>query len=87
MRLTGVYGDMRKGQFVTVSEWMSNGNIMEYIEKNHTNRLELVRDFISPPSQSLKCGDSCMGQPRVCDTSVVLVSHMGTSRGLCPSAS
>jgi len=42
VKLTGVHGDMRKGQFITVSEWMSHGNIMEFIENNHTNRLELV---------------------------------------------
>ena len=35
---------MGKGQFITVSEWMTHGNIMEYINKNHTNRLGLVRD-------------------------------------------
>ena len=45
LKLAGVYGDMAKGQFTTVSEWMEHGNIMEYIDKNHTNRLELVRGF------------------------------------------
>ena len=36
---------MGKGQFVTVSEWMAHGNIVEFIKKNYVNRLELVRDF------------------------------------------
>jgi len=33
---------MERGQFITVSEWMAHGNIMEYIKNNHINRLELV---------------------------------------------
>jgi len=48
LRLFGVYGDMEKGQFVTVSEWMKHGNIMQYIKNNSVNRLELVRSFTSP---------------------------------------
>ena len=48
LKLFGVQGDMEKGQFVTVSEWMAHGNIMQYIENNHTNRLELVRTFTFP---------------------------------------
>jgi len=39
---------MNKGEFITVSEWMAHGNIMEYIRKNHVNRLELVRAFAVP---------------------------------------
>ena len=42
LKLIGVHGDMNKGQFTTVSELMAHGNIMEYIRKNHVNRLELV---------------------------------------------
>ncbi|KAF9641863.1 kinase-like protein, partial [Thelephora ganbajun] len=42
LKLFGVWGDMEKGQFVTVSEWMTHGNIMEYIRNNHANRLELL---------------------------------------------
>ena len=38
---------MEKRQFVTVSEWMAHGDIMEYIQDNHANRLELVRGFVS----------------------------------------
>ena len=45
MKLAGVYGDMGKGQFIIISEWMSNGNIMEYIKNNHVNKLELVCGF------------------------------------------
>ena len=45
---------MEKGQFITVSEWMANGNIMEYIKHNHVNRLELVRDPASPPASLTK---------------------------------
>ena len=31
-------------QFVVVSEWMRNGNVVEFVKANvHTNRLELVR--------------------------------------------
>ena len=48
LKLAGVWGDMEKGQFVTVSEWMEHGNIMQYIGKTHVNRLELVCGFISP---------------------------------------
>ena len=42
LKLKGVVGDMEQYQFATVSEWMMHGNIMEYIRKNATNRLELV---------------------------------------------
>ena len=48
LELVGVQGDMEKGQFVTVSEWMMHGNIMDYIKENHANRLELVRGFPFP---------------------------------------
>ena len=34
---------MDKGQLITISEWMTHGNIMEFIKKNNVNRLELVR--------------------------------------------
>ena len=53
MKLTGVYGDMGKGEFITVSEWMTHGNIMEYIGQNHANRLELVCVLLSPSVPSL----------------------------------
>lgn len=43
LKFAGVQGDMRKGQFITVSEWMKHGNIVDYIKHNHVNRLELVR--------------------------------------------
>ena len=36
---------MGKGQFATVSGWMLNGNIMEYIKNNRVNKLDLVRGF------------------------------------------
>ena len=48
LKLVGVQGDMEKGQFVTVSEWMTHGNITEYIKNNSVNRLELVCDSVSP---------------------------------------
>ena len=54
LTLVGVQGDMEKGQFVTVSEWMAHGNIMEYIKSNHTNRLELVRGFAFPATPFTK---------------------------------
>ena len=54
LRLVGVQGDMEKGQFVTVSEWMVHGNIMEYIKNSHTNRLELVRAFAFPTTSFAK---------------------------------
>ena len=56
---------MEKGQFVTVSEWMAHGNIVEYIKSNHTNRLELVRPSLSLSLPSLNRDNSCMGQLRV----------------------
>ena len=45
--LAGVHGDMGAGEFVTVSEWMEHGNIMQYVKRNRgANRLELVCDFV-----------------------------------------
>ena len=43
LRLVGVQKCTKKQQLIIVSEFMVGGNIMEYISKNHTNRLELVR--------------------------------------------
>ena len=40
---------MEKAEFTIVSEWMANGNIMEYIQKNAVNRLQLVRGFLLSP--------------------------------------
>ena len=42
LKLVGVLDGIAEGDFVTVSEWMTHGNIIEYIRKNATNRLELV---------------------------------------------
>ena len=53
-KLVGVYGDMDKEQFITISEWMAHGNIMEFIKKNQTNRLELVRGFTAPAASFTK---------------------------------
>ena len=52
MKFVGVWGDMERGQFATVSEWMEHGTIMDYIGKNRANRLELVRDFTPPTTSS-----------------------------------
>ena len=46
LKLTGVMGDLERCQFTTVSEWMTRGHIWEYIRKNATNRMELVRPSI-----------------------------------------
>jgi len=78
LKLVGVHGDMRKGQFSTVSEWMAHGNIMQYIKNNHTNRLDLVRDFTSPATHSLKGDNSCRGQLKVWSTSIGRTSCTGT---------
>lgn len=64
LKLIGVYGDMEKGQFITVSEWMVHGNIMEYIKKNSANRLEVVCNFILSPLRLLRYKNSCTGQLR-----------------------
>ena len=65
MKLAGVHGDMDKGQFITVSELMVHGNIMEYIRKNRVNRLELVRGFTVPATSFTKMPNSCMEQLKV----------------------
>ena len=39
---------MSEQQFALVSEWMENGNINEFIEKDqHVNRAELVRHLLA----------------------------------------
>ena len=81
MKLAGVQVDVKKGQFITVSEWMTHGNVIKYIQSNNTNRLELVRGFTFSAAHSLTCDDSCTEQPGVWSTSTVSVSHMGTSKG------
>ena len=45
---------MEKAQFITVSEWMVHGNIMEYTKINPVNRLELVRYPTSPATSFVK---------------------------------
>jgi len=65
LKLVGVQEDIGKRQFVTVSEWMAHGTIMDYIKNNPTNRLDLVRDFIFSPPPPLKYDNSCTGRPRV----------------------
>ena len=65
LKPVGVQGDMDKGQFIIVSEWMAHGNVMQYIKENPINRLELVRGFAAPPIPSLKCDkNSCTGRLR-----------------------
>ena len=64
LKLIGVYGEMDKGEFITVSEWIMHGNIMEYIKKNHANRLQLVRDLITSLLSPLRHNYSCTGQLR-----------------------
>jgi serine/threonine protein kinase len=44
-KLVGVLEGVAEARFVTVSEWMPRGNIIEYTRRNATNRLELVRVF------------------------------------------
>ena len=45
---------MGKGKFVTVSEWMKHGNIMEYVKNNHVNKLDLVCDVAFPVTSVIK---------------------------------
>jgi len=54
LKLIGVQEDVGRRQFVTVSEWMNHGNIMEYIKNNHANRLDLVRDSTPLAASSAK---------------------------------
>lgn len=43
LKLVGVLGGFTECRLATVSEWMTHGNIMQYIRNNATNRLKLVR--------------------------------------------
>ena len=60
----GVYGDMEKREFITVSEWMAHGNIMQYIKRNAVNRLDLVCGSVLSPVLPLRCKNSCTEQLR-----------------------
>lgn len=42
LNLIGVPDTLEEGRFSMVSEWMVNGNIMEYIRANAGNHLKLV---------------------------------------------
>ena len=64
VKFAGIQGDMEKGQFITVSEWMAHGNIMEFIGKNHVNRLELVRDLAFPAASFTKMQRQLHGAAR-----------------------
>jgi len=48
LKLAGVHGNMDKGRFTTISDWMAHGNIMQCVWNNHVNRLEPVRGFTAP---------------------------------------
>jgi len=40
---------MGEHRFALVSEWMENGNINDFIERDpHVNRVDLVRYFLTP---------------------------------------
>jgi len=54
LKLIGVKEDVKKREFITVSEWMAHGTVMDYIKNNHTNRLELVCGFTSPVTPTTK---------------------------------
>jgi len=63
LKLVGAQEDMRKRQFITVSEWMMHGTIMEYIELYDSNRLELVRDLVIPATPPLTVKTAARGSP------------------------
>ena len=42
LNLIGVPDTLEDGRFSMVSEWMANGNIMEYVCSNTGNHLKLV---------------------------------------------
>ena len=42
LNLIGVPDTLEDGRFSMVSEWMTNGNIMEYVRSNAGNHLKLV---------------------------------------------
>jgi serine/threonine protein kinase len=44
--LIGVPDTLAEGRFSMVSEWMVNGNIMEYVRKNSGNHLKLLADAV-----------------------------------------
>ena len=57
---------------------------MGFIKENHVNRLELARDFASPPLRELIRGSSCMEQLRAWSTFMMSVSHTETSKESVP---
>ncbi|KAF9648265.1 kinase-like protein [Thelephora ganbajun] len=46
LNLIGVPDTLEDGRFSMVSEWMANGNIMEYVRSNASNHLKLLADAI-----------------------------------------
>ena len=42
LNLIGIPDTLDDGKFSMISEWMANGNIMEYVRKNAGNYLKLV---------------------------------------------
>jgi len=46
LRVIGVcrWDDAPDTRLATISEWMPNGNIIEYIRNNDSRRVELVRE-------------------------------------------
>ena len=54
LTLVGAQEDLEKRRLITVSERMMHGNIVQYIDTNHVNRLELVGDFTIPATPFTK---------------------------------
>lgn len=49
LKFLGAHEDTQRKKLTTISKWMTNGDIVRYIEYNSVNRLELVRSSAFPP--------------------------------------
>jgi serine/threonine protein kinase len=82
LKLVGVQGNVTRGPFVTVSEWMTHRNIMEYTENNSVNRLELVLPLSQLHVLPLNSNYSCTGRRMVWNIYMVCTSLTVISKGL-----
>ena len=66
LNLIGVPDTFRDGRFSMVSEWMVNGNILEYVRANAGNHLSLVGCNLPIPFFiAHQASDSLQAPPKV----------------------
>jgi serine/threonine protein kinase len=82
LNLIGVPDTLEDGRFSMVSEWMANGNIMEYVRSNAGNHLKLVgynRIFLCHLLSTFQLADAVEGLKYLHNANIVHGDLKGVS--------